>query len=76
MEHNHNEEQVKDLQLDQLEKVTDNNTEHDGHVLGLFRPVTAETTPCAQRPTVSPGTVPGWPGTSRAARSSCARRRS
>ena len=36
MEHNHNEEQVKDLQLDQLEKVTDNNTEHehsddDGH---------------------------------------------
>lgn len=36
MAHNHNEEQENDLQLDQLEKVTDNNTEHehsddDGH---------------------------------------------
>lgn len=36
MEHNHKEEQAKDLQLDQLEKMTDNNAEHqhsddDGH---------------------------------------------
>ena len=36
MEHNHNTEQAKDLQLDQLEKITDNKEEHqhsadDGH---------------------------------------------
>ncbi|WP_207493173.1 heavy metal translocating P-type ATPase [Aridibaculum aurantiacum] len=43
MEHNHNNEQAKDLQLDQLEKITDKNEEHqhsadDGHNHGAEEP--------------------------------------
>ena len=40
MEHNHNVEQAKDLQSEQLEKITDNTEEHehsanDGHDHGV-----------------------------------------